>query len=161
MRLRLRLRTLLLAAVAALAIAAAPQAVAATPQTSLSDIEDEVMCPVCGVALNIAESPQADDERALIRDLVAKGLTKEEIKQRLVAEYGQAVLAEPDDEGFDLAAWVVPAAVVAVLIAAGALLLPRWRRRARAAADGTGAGAGPELSADDARRLDEDLARFR
>jgi cytochrome c-type biogenesis protein CcmH len=152
------IRRLLLACCAVAALAAAPQ-------TTLSDIEDEVMCPVCGVQLNIAESPQADDERALIRDLIAQGLTKDEIKQELVGEYGEAVLADPADDGFGIASWLVPAGVFVALVAAGALLLPRWRRRARAAASaehsGPAAAAGPDLSADDARRLDDDLARFR
>jgi hypothetical protein len=42
-----------------------------------------------------------------------------------------------------------------------AVALPRWRRRTRAA-DGGGAsrsGGAPAVSADDARRLEEDLAR--
>lgn len=148
------MRRLLVAALAMLALAAAPQ-------TTLSDVEDEVMCPVCGVALNIAESPQATDQRELIRDLIAQGLTKDEVKQELVAEYGPAVLAEPGDEGFAIANWLVPAAVVVALLAAAALLLPRWRRRAAAAADRPIADGGSELSAEDARRLDEDLARYR
>lgn len=133
---------------------------AASPQTTLTDVEDEVMCPVCGVALNIAESPQADDQRVFIRELIAQGLTKDEIKDRLVVEYGQAVLAEPGDDGVAIANWLVPAALLAVVLAAGAVLVPRWRRRG-AAAGTTPAADAPELTEDDARRLDEDLARFR
>ncbi len=137
-------------------------ALAAAPQTTLSDIEDEVMCPVCGVALNIAESPQADDQRALIRDLIADGLTKDEIKAELVAEYGRAVLADPDDEGFSIANWLVPAAVVVVLLGTALALLPRWRRRQReAVATEPAAATGAPLDAEDARRLDADLDRFR
>ena len=135
--------------------------IAAAPQTTLTDIEDEVMCPTCGVALNIAESPQADEQRALIRDLVADGLTKDEVKDRLVAEYGSTVLADPPDEGFGKASWLVPLGVVAALRVGAALLLPRWRRRSRAAADAEPTGGGPAISAADERRLDEDLARFR
>ena len=72
-------------AAAAVALCAA-LLIAAAPQTTLSDVEDEVMCPVCGVALNIAESPQADDQREFIRGLIAEGRTKDEIKDELVAE---------------------------------------------------------------------------
>jgi hypothetical protein len=49
--------------VAFTALAAPAAALAAQPRTTLNDIEDEVMCVVCGVPLNIAESPQADRER--------------------------------------------------------------------------------------------------
>ena len=68
---------LALALVAVLALAAAPAH--AAPSASLTDIEDEVMCVVCNVPLNVAESPQADRERALIRSLIAQGKTKPQI----------------------------------------------------------------------------------
>ncbi|MBX5441880.1 MAG: cytochrome c-type biogenesis protein CcmH [Solirubrobacteraceae bacterium] len=154
-------RALLALAVALLALAgpAAAPVAAAEPKTTLSDVEDEVMCPVCGVPLNLAEAPQADRERAFIQDLIDQGLTKEEIKAELVAEYGEQVLADPPSGGFNVAAWLVPLLLVAGLGAAAAVLLPRWRRRtppAPAAAD-----AVPDLDEADARRLDEDLARYR
>ena len=38
----------------------------AAPQTSIADVEDEVMCPICGTLLELAESPQAQRERAFI-----------------------------------------------------------------------------------------------
>jgi cytochrome c-type biogenesis protein CcmH len=144
----------------ALVLALAAPAMAAEPKTSLPDVEDEVMCPSCNTALNVAASPQADRQRELIRRLVAQGLTKEQIKQRLVAEYGQDVLAEPEDEGIGLAAILVPIAAVAALVALAALLLPRWRRRGRAAPSAAQAAAGPAVSDADLRRLDEDLRRY-
>jgi hypothetical protein len=70
------------------------------------------------------------------------------------------VLALPDDEGFSLAVWLVPIAVGLALLATLALLLPRWRRRAGLRGSEPPAPAGPELSAADARRLDQDLARY-
>jgi cytochrome c-type biogenesis protein CcmH len=158
------------AAVAVLALLAmANVAAAATPKTSFNDVEDEVMCVSCGVPLEIAESPQADRERAEIRRLVAQGLTKEQVKDELVATYGRNVLALPQNNGFGLAAYLVPIGIAAGMIGLLVLLLPRWRRRERTkpgAAFAAGAGAGtpptaaPALSDADARRLDEDLARY-
>jgi cytochrome c-type biogenesis protein CcmH len=154
---------LVLAALLALA-AAAPlgSALAAPPRVSFNDVEDEVMCVTCGVPLPIAESPQADQERALIRRLVARGLTKAQIEDALVAEYGDRVLATPKDSGFGLAAWLVP--IIAILAALGGLVfaVPRWRR-ARAGRSGpavTGGDPRPDLDPDDAARLDADLARY-
>jgi cytochrome c-type biogenesis protein CcmH len=145
------------------ALAAAPAALGAEPKTSLNDIEDEVMCVVCGVPLNIAESPQADRERVLIRELVEQGKTKDEVKQALVDQYGNSVLATPSAGGFEITNWVVPAIVVVGLLAGVAVLLPRWRRRSGEATEVGGAGGAPpsELDPDDARRLDDDLARYR
>src|SRR5215213_5206043 len=96
-----------------LALALAVPARGAEPQASLTDIEDEVMCVGCGVPRELAtEAPQAIQARNLIRRLIDQGLTKEQIKDRLVAEYGDEVLATPSDEGFDLAAWLVPGAAI-------------------------------------------------
>jgi cytochrome c-type biogenesis protein CcmH len=138
-------------------------ATAAEPRTSLPDIEDEVMCIVCGVTLELAtEAPQAIQERDFIRELIAKGLTKDEIKDRLVDEFGSEVLAIPGDSGFDLAAWLVPG--VAIVLGAGAIFvgLRRWRRTGSTPNGGGSAGPEPAESeaAADTERLDADLARY-
>jgi cytochrome c-type biogenesis protein len=111
-----------MAAVAALAlllaalIPAAALAACPSPRASLPDIEDEVMCTVCGTPLNLAQAPQADAERAYIQQQIDACATKGQIKDRLVTEYGAAVLATPSDSGFDLAAWIVPGLVVLVAL---------------------------------------------
>jgi cytochrome c-type biogenesis protein CcmH len=67
----------LLCLVALLALAVAPAgALAAQPRASFNDLEDEVMCDVCGVPLNIAESPRAEQQRQEIKAMIAKGMTK-------------------------------------------------------------------------------------
>ena len=161
--------TLVLAVGALLALvtgALPQQAVAQEPgverRTTLPDVEDEVMCPVCGTTLELAsDSKQAIDERELIRDLIAQGLTKDEIKDELISEFGPEVIATPSTEGFDLAAWIVPG--LAVLGGAvGALIgLRRWRG-ALSPANGENA---PRLdsaseSPEDRERLDADLKRY-
>ncbi len=159
------IRRLALGLLAAATLALAPSAAsAAEPRASLPDIEDEVMCIVCGVPLELAtEAPQANQERDLIRRLIAQGLTKDQIKDRLEAQYGPAVLAIPGDEGFDLAAWLVPGAAILLAATAIGIGLRRWRR---AGDDGARAGASEEapagepLDAAEAERLDADLARY-
>jgi cytochrome c-type biogenesis protein CcmH len=133
-------------------------AIAATPRTSMPAIERQVMCVTCKIPLNVAESPQSQRERAYIRGLIAAGKTEAQIKSELVAQYGASVLALPSAKGFDLAAYLVPVAVVLALIGVLALLLPSWRRHARAQA--AASADAPKLSTDDAARLDADLERF-
>ena len=133
-------------------------ALAAIPRTSMPSIERQVMCVTCKIPLNVAESPQSQRERAYIRGLIAEGKTEAQIKSELVAQYGSSVLALPGAKGFELAAYLVPVAVVLALIGLLALLLPSWRRHARDQAT-TGADS-PTLSAGDAARLDADLERF-
>jgi cytochrome c-type biogenesis protein CcmH len=148
-------------AVLATAVLAAPgaPAFAAVARTSLPAIESQVMCVTCKIPLMVAESPQADRERAYIQGLVEQGQSEAQIKQALVEQYGPRVLALPATHGFDLAAYLVPIAVAALALALLVLLLPRWRRRARAQA-AVATGASPALSPADAARLEADRARF-
>ncbi|MFP5361556.1 MAG: cytochrome c-type biogenesis protein CcmH [Thermoleophilia bacterium] len=147
-------RALMLVAFVAVLLAPAS---ASAARASLVDIEDEVMCVTCKIPLNIAESPQATRQRELIRRLIDRGLDKQQIKAALVAEYGQDVIALPDADGFGITAYAVPIALLAVLAAALALLVPRWRSRSSAGIDDVPAEA---LSSADAHRLDEELARY-
>jgi cytochrome c-type biogenesis protein CcmH/NrfF len=116
------------------------------------------MCVTCKIPLNVAQSPQADRERAFIQSLIDQGETEGQIKRALVAQYGPTVLGLPSAHGFDLAAYLVPLAVVLALLTTLALLLPHWRRHATAQA--TREAHHPTLDATDAARLDADLARF-
>jgi cytochrome c-type biogenesis protein CcmH/NrfF len=145
---------MLLFTAAAVLLFAANPARALEPRTSLTDIEDEVMCPICGTLLEHSQAPQADRQRALIRRLVDQGRTKEEVKEALVAEYGREVLATPDRAGFDLTAWVVPAIA---LIACAAGIAVAVNRSSRSDQDSDDVPA--PLAPDDARRLDLEMAR--
>lgn len=145
-----------LAALAALAPPAVPEHVAAaSPRASLTEIEKQVMCPICGTLLQLAESPQAQREKAFIRRLIAAGKTEAQIKDALVAEYGDAVLALPKGSGFSLSAYAVP--IIAFVVAAIALAIGvlRWRR-----GGGGGGASGAAPRGEDAERLDADLARY-
>jgi len=155
-------------ALVAIALAAAPVPGASlaaggdqspAPKTNLPDVEDEVMCPVCGTALNLSSSPQADRERVFIRKQIAEGKTKAQIEDALVAQYGTQVLAEPPKSGFDLTAWLVPGAAILLAAIAIGIGLRRWRR-AGGGGDPPPGKAGPPLDPSDAERLDADLARY-
>lgn len=127
MRLRRSLFALVAIALGLLASSAGARALPA-PQTTVNDVEDEVMCPICGTLLELADSPQARREKVYVAELVAAGKSKAEVKDALVAQYGKEVLAQPDPSGFDLSAYLVP--VLAILLAGAALAfsLLRWRR---------------------------------
>jgi cytochrome c-type biogenesis protein CcmH len=147
-------RLLLLLAVA---LAVLAPVAAAEGGASLTEIEKQVMCPVCGTLLQLAESPQAQRERAFINRLIEEGRSEEEIKDVLVDEYGDEVLALPPGSGFSLSAYVVPIAAFLIAAAALAVGVLRWRR-------GGSGGSGPQAAAgpsgEDADRLDADLARY-
>jgi cytochrome c-type biogenesis protein CcmH len=139
--------------------AAATAAPAATPQTTVNDVEDEVMCPICGTLLELADSPQARREKVFVAKLVAAGKSKAEIKDALVAQYGSEVLAEPEASGFDLSAYLVPILTILVAAVAVGFSVVRWRRggspSGRSDSDTNEAPRG-----EDAERLEADLSRY-
>lgn len=153
-------RLVAVAVVTALAMTIPAAASAAQPRASLTDIENDVMCVSCREPLAVAQSPQAIAERNYIRHLIALGMTKSQIEQALVAQYGQAVLGRPPAHGFNLTVYIIPPAVLVIGLATVALALPRWRRRARATAAARSAVAGPSLDTADAERLNEELTRY-
>ena len=124
----------------------------AAPQASLPDIEDEVMCVECGTVLSVSNSPVAQQERDFIREQIAAGKNKAEIKQALVAEYGDEVLADPGTGGFNLTLWLVPIVIVLLAVAGIGVAYTRWRRAPEDEPE-----LPPPLSPEDARRLDADL----
>jgi cytochrome c-type biogenesis protein CcmH len=137
-------------------LAAAPVQAAVAPKASQTEIEGEVMCPVCGTLLELSDSPQAQRERSYINTLIAQGRTKQQIEDALVEQYGPNVLATPSGHGFDLTAWIVPALG---LVALAAVLGFAWWRRGRPGSTGDEQPPGP-LSPEDAARLDRDISRY-
>jgi cytochrome c-type biogenesis protein CcmH len=151
----------LCALVAAVALAASAPAVAApVPQTTVNEIEAEVMCPICGTLLELAESPQAKREKVFVAKLVATGKSKDEIKDALVAQYGPSVLALPKASGFDLSAYLVPILAIAVAVIALAFSVLRWRRRGRDEEPSASEAAADAPRGEDAERLEADLSRY-
>ncbi len=147
-----------LAAALILAIALTANAAAQDPGEMLADIEDEVMCVQCGTPLNLSTAAVADREREFIRQEIASGKSKQEILDGLEARFGPSVLALPEDEGFSLAAYLVPVLVVTGALIAVVLAARRWRRPAAGEAD---AGGEPgALPPEDARRVENELAEF-
>jgi len=147
-------------AVSSMAALASPSAVAAEPQASQTEIEAEVMCPVCGTLLQLAESPQAQREKVFVRRLIREGKTEQQVKDALVSEYGEAVLALPKGKGFNLSAYLVPAIAFVIALVALGFGVARWRRAGGGPPDGDSRPGAQGPSPEDSERLDADLARY-
>jgi cytochrome c-type biogenesis protein CcmH len=143
----------------ALALVLAAPAAASEQHPTLAELEGQLMCPICaGETLAQSDSPAAQRIKAEIQQRIAAGDTRSEIKQRLVSEWGQRILAAPPRHGFDLLAWLLP--IVGVLGGAAVIGALAWRwSRTREPAEQWTLTARP-LGPDDERRVDEELRRF-
>ena len=130
-------------------------ALAAQASWSEADLESQLMCPVCHTLLDNSQSAEANRIREVIDQKHRQGWSEARTRDYLVAQYGEEVLAAPPKHGFDLLAWLVPAAVLLGGAALAVLLARAWR--------GGGGGGGPSPpAAPDAEmdaRIDAELAR--
>ena len=129
----------------------------ATAAPSPSDLEAELVCPVCGTTLDQSDAPVAQRMKRYIRERLAAGASEAQIKAELVDQFGPGVLAEPPKSGFDLLAWLVPLGVLVGGAVGVGLIAWGWsRRRGDGGADDTPAALDAELE----RRVDAELRRF-
>ena len=119
-----------------------------------AELESELVCPVCDTTLDTSNAPVALRMKAFIRERIAAGDTKSEIKAKLVDQFGTAVLAVPPRRGFDLVAWVLPLAGLGLGILAVGAVAWRW---SRVRGDPV---AAEELDPALARRLDDELEQY-
>jgi cytochrome c-type biogenesis protein CcmH len=125
-----------IAAISAAAHAAALTAAAPSPalEARLKKLESELRCLVCqNQTLADSNADLASDLRREVRDLALAGKNDSEIRDYLVARYGDFVLYDPPFKRTTLLLWLGPF----VLLAGGALVwwrVLRHRQRASAAA---------------------------
>lgn len=126
------------------------------------DIYRSLMCPLCpGQTIDQSQSELSAQMRAVVREKLEQGETKEEILQFFVERYGDVVLATPAKSGFNLVVWLAP---VMGIVVGGIVLwfvIRKWARR------GNESSSGPITSTtDDAdpeeyrRRLEKELKDF-
>jgi cytochrome c-type biogenesis protein CcmH len=145
---------LCLAGLVALLLVGVPAGHAAD-RPSPADLEAQLVCPTCHTTLDQSDSPVAQRMKAYIRARIAAGASAAQIKRELVDQFGPAVLATPRKEGFDLLAWALPLAGLALGLVVVGLLAWAWSRRR----DGEQTPS-PALDPALERRVDDELARF-
>ncbi len=93
------------------------------------DLSREIRCVVCQ-SQSVADSDAdiAQEVRALIREQVAAGKSDQEIRDYLVARYGDFVLFDPPFKAATYVLWIGP---FAILVLAGIGVVVYFRHRAR------------------------------
>lgn len=93
------------------------------------DIGKELQCPICqNIAVAYSPSPLAAQMRQIIRSKLQAGETREQILQYFVDRYGEGILWDPPQYGWNLIAWRLP--IIALIAGAIGLfwLFRTWRR---------------------------------
>ena len=125
-----------LLAALALLVALATPAAAVDPSERLADpalegraraISEELRCLVCqNQSIDASDAQLAKDLRLVVRERIAAGDSDDEVRDFLVARYGEFVLLRPRAHGVGLLLWALPPAL---LLVAGAGLFLALRRR--------------------------------
>ncbi|HVN41143.1 MAG TPA: cytochrome c-type biogenesis protein [Steroidobacteraceae bacterium] len=130
------LRTLIAAfalafAVNALAIDTEPAFPDAALQARYEALTHELRCLVCqNETIADSNATLAGDLRREVREMIAAGKTDEEIKQFMLARYGDFVLYKPRLSGVNFLLWAAP--VLLLLLGAVAAVIFIRRRTAEA-----------------------------
>src|SRR5690554_3264247 len=83
---------------------------AASPdlEAEVQEIARELRCPVCqGLSVGDSPSELAHEMRALIREQLQQGKTRDEVLDYFVQRYGEWILLAPPKRGFNLVIWVL------------------------------------------------------
>lgn len=97
-------------------------------------LQKELRCMVCqGESIDESNAPLAADLRALVRAHIRAGESDDQIKQFLVARYGDVILMQPPFDADTYALWLTPflvlmsAAGVAIWLVVRAAKKPQGR----------------------------------
>ena len=100
-------------------------------------IDRMLICPVCPAeTIDQAQVELSKQMRRIVREMLTQGASREEILDFFVDRYGPEVLAAPPRSGFNLLAWVIPAAGVLAGVVAVPLIIWSMARRGRPLASG-------------------------
>ncbi len=96
-------------------------------QDRVMTLAGELRCLVCqGESLADSGSDFAQDMRVKIREMVQQGKTNQQIKDFLVARYGDFILYRPPFSGITAYIWIAPFVIV---VAGASLLIVNIKRR--------------------------------
>ena len=110
---------------------AAPVTLTPEQEALAAEIEGELKCPVCrSQSVRTSRSFMAEDMSRRIRQMVAAGRSKEEIRDYFVARYGDYIVLAPRKQGFTWTVWLLPFALVLGGAVGIVVVARRWKGRA-------------------------------
>lgn len=101
-------------------------------ETRAVELQKEFRCPECqSESLDTSNAPLAVDLRHFIRARIANGETNDQIKQELVARYGDVILMEPPLNPQTYLLWFGPFLVLFLCGSVVAVVVVRAREKSR------------------------------
>ena len=93
--------------------ALAPVTLTPEQEELAAEVESMLKCPVCrSQSVRTSRSFMAEDMSRRIRQMVAEGKSKDEIREYFVSRYGDYIVLAPRKEGFTWTVWLLPFALV-------------------------------------------------
>lgn len=133
MMIRQKQGMLLLAVLLVLVVSAVPAMAQGGDSSAISDDEvnavaDKLYCPVCeNIPLEDCGTQACVQWREEIRDLLAAGMSEEEVIDDFVRRFGDRVVGTPQDPTLRAISLVTPWVIAGLMILAGGYTLVRWR----------------------------------
>ncbi|MBC8195645.1 MAG: cytochrome c-type biogenesis protein CcmH [Acidimicrobiia bacterium] len=119
---------IILAATGALMVAETADRPALTNADRVHDLAEDFACPVCqGQSIAESDAPVARTIRATIVRMVDDGATDAEVRDLLVASFGEDIDYSPSGRGLTGLVWVLPVLVVAAAATGLWLAVQRWQ----------------------------------
>ena len=101
-------------------------------ETRAVELQKELRCLVCqGQSLDESSAPLAADLRRFIRVRIAAGQSNDQIKQELVARYGDVILMQPPLDPGTYLLWFGPFLVLFLCGSVFAVVVARARKNSR------------------------------
>lgn len=99
-----------------------------SPAERVDHIAGTVRCPACrGESARDSNAPAAANVRAEIARRVRDGQSDDEIREALVAAYGESILLTPPRSGWGGVVWVLPVVALVCGLAGVGFAFRRWR----------------------------------
>jgi cytochrome c-type biogenesis protein CcmH len=99
-----------------------------TPEERARNLAETIACPACD-GQSVAESDAAASRgiRSLIAERIEAGASDADIRDELVATWGESILLTPDGSGVAGLVWVIPVAALVLALAGVAFAFRGWR----------------------------------
>jgi len=137
---------------------------AATPQTTASEIKKSLVCSCdCSMTVEVCEGSMACETAEKLaleaQQLADRGWEHKAVLSAFVDKYGERILAAPTKTGFNLTAWLLPFAVIFLSGFGIVVALRRWVGRQQSVPINTEqpSNSGPDEKSPYEEQLDQAL----